>query len=198
MCIIRSPPAAYSMTKHTCSCVWKHANRLTRNGWRTLLTVSKILFSHIRLWKGGEPRQTCARSFTDKEATYKKTNKKQLYVYLSTSSRATMSPFFRALIANISPVLLYSANNTWGEKRHFSFLPALFWTTRAETIRQIRFLKWLIWLTFPGCSLWNIRILCLCWSHKRNNLKMSPSTFNEHFLTTLLHLKTKQSLTAGW
>lgn len=33
-------------------------------------------------------------------------------VYLSTSSRATMSPFFRALIANISPVLLYSASNT--------------------------------------------------------------------------------------
>ena len=51
MCIIRSPPAAYSMTKHTCSCVWKHANRLTRNGWRTLFTVSKILFSHIRLRK---------------------------------------------------------------------------------------------------------------------------------------------------
>lgn len=49
MCIIRSPPAAYSMTKHTCSCVWKHANKLTRKGWRTLLTVSKILFSHIRL-----------------------------------------------------------------------------------------------------------------------------------------------------
>lgn len=49
MCIIKSPPAAYSMTKHTCSCVWKHANKLTRNGWRTLLTVSKIRFSHIRL-----------------------------------------------------------------------------------------------------------------------------------------------------
>lgn len=37
-------------------------------------------------------------------------------VYLSTSSRATMSPFFRALIANISPVLLYSANSTWREE----------------------------------------------------------------------------------
>lgn len=53
------------------------------------------------------------------------------HAYLSTSSRATMSPFFRALIANISPVLLYSANNTWGgkgsrdssEEIHFSFLP---------------------------------------------------------------------------
>lgn len=49
MCIIRSPPAAYSITKHTCSLVWKQAKRLTRNGCRTLFTVSKILFSHIRL-----------------------------------------------------------------------------------------------------------------------------------------------------
>ena len=32
ICIIRSPPIAYSMTKHTWSLVWKHANRLTRNG----------------------------------------------------------------------------------------------------------------------------------------------------------------------
>lgn len=43
----------------------------------------------------------------------KKKTLKHENVYLSTSSRATMSPFFRALIANISPVLLYSANNTW-------------------------------------------------------------------------------------
>lgn len=49
MCIMRSPPAAYSITKHTCSLVWKQANRLTRNGCRTLFTVSKILFSHMRL-----------------------------------------------------------------------------------------------------------------------------------------------------
>lgn len=46
---MRSPPAVYSMTKHTCSGVWKHANRLTRNGWREPLTVSKMRFSHIRL-----------------------------------------------------------------------------------------------------------------------------------------------------
>lgn len=39
----------YSMTKHTCSGVWKHANRLTRKGWWEPLTVSKIRFSHIRL-----------------------------------------------------------------------------------------------------------------------------------------------------
>lgn len=57
---------------------------------------------------------------------YSKKTKKNICVYLSTSSRATMSPFFSALMANISPVLLYSANNTWGEKRHFSFLPAPF------------------------------------------------------------------------
>lgn len=49
MCIIRSPPAVYSMTKHTCSGVWKHANKLTRKGWWELLTVSKIRFSHMRL-----------------------------------------------------------------------------------------------------------------------------------------------------
>lgn len=61
MCIMRSPPAAYSMTKQTCSCVWKHANRLTRNGWRTLLTVSKILFSHIRLEKKNRSRVTAAQ-----------------------------------------------------------------------------------------------------------------------------------------
>lgn len=60
MCIIRSPPAAYSMTKQTCSDVWKHANRLTRKGCRTLLTVSKILFSHIRLpQRGGDCVSDC-------------------------------------------------------------------------------------------------------------------------------------------
>lgn len=69
MCIIRSPPAAYSMTKQTCSCVWKHANRLTRNGWRTLLTVSKILFSHIRLGKRGGDRVSRSSTGEDKEST---------------------------------------------------------------------------------------------------------------------------------
>lgn len=54
MCIMRSPPAVYSMTKHTCSGVWKHANRLTKNGWWEPLTVSKIRFSHIRLETEGE------------------------------------------------------------------------------------------------------------------------------------------------
>lgn len=49
MCIIKSPPAAYSITKQTCSFVWKHAKRFTRKGCLTLFTVSKILFSHIRL-----------------------------------------------------------------------------------------------------------------------------------------------------
>lgn len=54
MCIIRSPPAVYSMTKHTCSGVWKHANRLTKNGWWEPLTVSKIRFSHMRLETDGQ------------------------------------------------------------------------------------------------------------------------------------------------
>lgn len=57
MCIIRSPPAAYSITKHTCSLVWKQAKRLTRNGCRTLFTVSKILFSHIRLRRSARRAQ---------------------------------------------------------------------------------------------------------------------------------------------
>lgn len=62
MCIIRSPPAAYSMTKQTCSAVWKQANRLTRKGCRTLLTVSKILFSHIKLPKRGRQSVSHSRS----------------------------------------------------------------------------------------------------------------------------------------
>lgn len=49
MCIIRSPPAVYSITKHTCSGVWKHANRLTRKGWCDMFTISKMRFSHIKL-----------------------------------------------------------------------------------------------------------------------------------------------------
>lgn len=110
MCIIRSPPAAYSITKQTCSCVWKQAKRLTRNGWRTLLTVSKILFSHIRL-EGSRKPSAVKPERTDVLLFLCQS------LHLSTSSRATMSPFFRALIANISPVLLYSANNTW-RRRH--------------------------------------------------------------------------------
>lgn len=54
MCIIRSPPAVYSITKHTCSDVWKHANRFTRNGCLALFTVSKIRFSHIKLTERDE------------------------------------------------------------------------------------------------------------------------------------------------
>lgn len=54
MCIIRSPPAVYSITKHTCSGVWKHANRLIRKGWCDMLTISKMRFSHIRLGEEGE------------------------------------------------------------------------------------------------------------------------------------------------
>lgn len=51
MCIIRSPPAVYSITKHTCSAVWKQANKLTRKGWCDIFTISKMRFSHIRLQK---------------------------------------------------------------------------------------------------------------------------------------------------
>jgi hypothetical protein len=54
------------MTKHTCSGVWKHANRLTRKGWWETFTVSKIRFSHIRLEgeeknnSGGGENEICA------------------------------------------------------------------------------------------------------------------------------------------
>lgn len=54
MCIIRSPPAVYSITKHTCSGVWKQANRLTRNGWCDKFTISKMRFSHIKLGEEGD------------------------------------------------------------------------------------------------------------------------------------------------
>lgn len=54
MCIIRSPPAVYSITKHTCSGVWKHANKLTRKGWCDMFTISKMRFSHIRLRQEAE------------------------------------------------------------------------------------------------------------------------------------------------
>lgn len=37
--------------------------------------------------------------------------------YLSTSSLATMSPFFRALMAYRLPVFLYSDNKTWREQK---------------------------------------------------------------------------------
>lgn len=49
MCSIRSPPAEYSITKHTCSGVWKQPNRFTRKGCPALVTAAKIRFSHIRL-----------------------------------------------------------------------------------------------------------------------------------------------------
>lgn len=49
ICIIRSPPHAYSITKQTCFSVWKQANKLTRNGWRIEFAVSKTLFSQSRL-----------------------------------------------------------------------------------------------------------------------------------------------------
>lgn len=41
-----------------------------------------------------------------------------IHTDLSTSSRATMSPFFKALIANISFVLLYSVNRTWNTRQY--------------------------------------------------------------------------------
>lgn len=57
MCIIRSPPAVYSMTKHTCSAVWKQANKLTRKGWCDRFTTSKMRFSHMRLKKGAQEKE---------------------------------------------------------------------------------------------------------------------------------------------
>lgn len=53
MCSIRSPPAEYSITKHTCSGVWKQPNRFTRKGCPALVTAAKIRFSHIRLGRMG-------------------------------------------------------------------------------------------------------------------------------------------------
>lgn len=46
---MRSPPQAYSMTKQTCFDVWKHANKLIKNGCLTAVATSKILFSDIKL-----------------------------------------------------------------------------------------------------------------------------------------------------
>lgn len=106
MCIIRSPPAVYSITKHTCSGVWKHANRLTRKGWRTLFTVSKMRFSHIKL-----PETTFLVKWPKQDLYF--ASRLFVSLYLSTSSLATISPFFRALMAYMFPDFLYSVNSTW-------------------------------------------------------------------------------------
>ena len=66
MCIIRSPPAVYSITKHTCSGVWKHANRLTRKGWCDMFTISKMRFSHIRLQEEGGSEDGRIQRMTEK------------------------------------------------------------------------------------------------------------------------------------
>lgn len=133
MCIIRSPPAVYSMTKHTCSGVWKHANRLTRKGWWELLTVSKIRFSHIRLEAEGRGRRArwigglwCSRSVALIIIKHS---------YLSTSSLATISPFFRALMAYWLPVFLYSDSNTWREQVKISRMK-LQWDDVMQTLKE--------------------------------------------------------------
>lgn len=62
ICSIRSPPAEYSITKHTCSGVWKQPNRFTRKGCPALVTAAKIRFSHIRLGRMGGRGQEHRRS----------------------------------------------------------------------------------------------------------------------------------------
>lgn len=59
MCSIRSPPAEYSITKHTCSGVWKQPKRFTRKGCPALVTAAKIRFSHIRLGRRQKSEPGC-------------------------------------------------------------------------------------------------------------------------------------------
>lgn len=49
MCVMRSPPGVYSITKQAWSGVWKHANMFTRKGWPEELTTSKMRFSQCKL-----------------------------------------------------------------------------------------------------------------------------------------------------
>ena len=49
----------------------------------------------------------------NKEKGHNTSSDRMLQTHLSTSSLATISPFFRALMAYIVPVFLYSDNNTW-------------------------------------------------------------------------------------
>lgn len=150
MCIMRSPPAVYSMTKQTCWGVWKQAKRFTRKGCRAWVTISKIRFSHIRLGRrkkllsGWETAMWSSAMLTiafiiamvPNYRSFKRTDLDRcahvsgsilwLFVWaftfsisnsqlthLSTSSLATISPFFNALIANSSFVRRNSDNNTY-------------------------------------------------------------------------------------
>lgn len=107
MWIIRSPPGKYSMTKHTWSLVWKQPWRLTRKGCREALIISKILFSLMRLQKKKAAVQgDCWHSGPPAGGSN---------THLSTSSRVTMSFFFKALMAYSFPVFLNSASNTCAE-----------------------------------------------------------------------------------
>lgn len=126
MCIIRSPPAVYSITKHTCSEVWKHANKLTRKGWWDMFTISKMRFSHIRL-QGGKRGKKRWRGGKEEGDEQQRKDEDTDYCWaintdtdLSTSSRAMISPFFRALMAYIVPVFLYSDSNTCRQKSNNS------------------------------------------------------------------------------
>lgn len=77
---------------------------------RTVHCLENALFTH----------QTEGETETNKRLKLKtyfrnregKQQGKSYFVYLSTSSLATMSPFFRALMAYILPDFLYSANRT--------------------------------------------------------------------------------------
>lgn len=64
MCSIRSPPAEYSITKHTCSGVWKQPKRFTRKGCPALVTAAKIRFSHIRLGRRQKSEPSCPLPYT--------------------------------------------------------------------------------------------------------------------------------------
>lgn len=64
MCSIRSPPAEYSITKHTCSGVWKQPKRFTRKGCPALVTAAKIRFSHIKLGRRQKSESPAALPYT--------------------------------------------------------------------------------------------------------------------------------------
>lgn len=77
--LIKSPPIAYSMTKNTCSWLWKVANRLIRNG--CLLELKK------------NPKNKIRKIFIENHLAISRIRFSTIND--STSSLAKMSPFLR-------------------------------------------------------------------------------------------------------
>lgn len=98
--------------------------------WRSQRSVS-----HTSDWRQGGGRawdsSNCTRCISDVNEHCHVSETQGCSVrnksYLSTSSLATMSPFFRALMAYRLPVSLYSDNKTWREEKCVSqyFLTSL-------------------------------------------------------------------------